>query len=132
MALHLHAPPHLPRPALSWEALRRPPRHSDESLTGTTRQWLRRLAPGRRPLRLCALYPRVANRIAWHWPDPVQALAVLDDLLTDRRGGRRGFPRPVQLELQRLRGLCAEGGVAPSPGRAPGCLDALRQRLSGH
>lgn len=86
-----------------WHGRRRPVRHSDESLTGTARVWLRRLPAARRPLKLCARYPRVANRIAWVWPDPVAAEQVLEDLLVDHRGGRRGFPRPIQAELQRLR-----------------------------
>lgn len=81
---------------------RRPPRHADESLTGTTRLWLRRL-PGRlRPMNLCRRYPRVANHLAWHWRDERQAAEVLADLLEDRRGGRRGFPLAVAQELRRL------------------------------
>jgi len=111
-----------------WEGVRRPPRHSDESLTGTTRLWLRRLPAGRRPLRLCTLYPRVANRIAWHWRDPAQAREVLDDLLTDRRGGRRGFPRPVVQELRRLLVLCG----AAEPEDSPGYLQTLRHLLLRH
>jgi hypothetical protein len=84
-------------------ALRRPPRRSDESLTGTTRVWLRKLPAGRRPLRLCCRFPRVANRIAWCWNDRILTEQVLEDLLVDRRGGREGFPRGVVVELRRLR-----------------------------
>jgi len=83
-------------------AQRREPRHSDESITGTTRVWLRRLPARLRPLDLCCRYPRVANRIAWHWADPVQAGQLIGELLVDRRGGRRGFPRAVENELRRL------------------------------
>jgi hypothetical protein len=86
-----------------WAPLRRGPRECDDALTGTARQWLRRLPARRRPLRLCEEYPRVANRIAWCWADPALAEQALDDLLTDRRGGRRGFPAPIARELQRLR-----------------------------
>jgi hypothetical protein len=64
---------------------------------------LRKLPAGRRPQRLCIQFPRVANRIAWHWGNPVQAHTVLDDLLQDRRGGRAGFPAAVVQELRRLR-----------------------------
>jgi len=35
--------------------------------------------------------------------DPNAVQEVLDDVLIDRRGGRRGFPPPVQQELLRLR-----------------------------
>lgn len=86
-----------------WTRLRREPRGSDAALTGTARAWLRRLPGGRRPLRLCERFPRVANRIAWCWRDAVLADAVFDDLLTDRRGGRGGFPQGVVMELRRLR-----------------------------
>lgn len=127
-----HPQPPLPQfliPPGSWEALRRPPRHNDEALTGTTRLWLRRLPAGRRPLRLCIQYPRVANRIAWHWRDPAQAREVLDDLLTDRRGGRRGFPRPIVLELRRLLEVC---GGRPDDAEPAGYLHTLRHLLSRH
>lgn len=83
--------------------LRRLPRACDDALNGTARAWLRRLPGGRRPLRLCERFPRVANRIAWCWADAGLVDAVFDDLLVDRRGGRQGFPAPVVQELRRLR-----------------------------
>ena len=88
--------------APAWGPERRPLRASDQALTGTARRWLRDLPSRRRPLRLCQLYPRVANRLAWCWRDATLASQVLDDLLVDRRGGREGFPRSVLRELQRL------------------------------
>jgi hypothetical protein len=86
-----------------WPAARRAPRPCDDALTGTTRNWLRRLPARRRPLRLCERFPRVANRIAWCWADARLAEQVLDDLLVDRRGGREGFPPAIVAELRRLR-----------------------------
>ena len=86
-----------------WMPMRRPPREADSTLAATTRVWLRRLPPGRRPLRLCERFARVANRIAWCWPDADLRQQVLEDLLVDRRGGRTGFPPPVVAELRRLR-----------------------------
>ena len=97
----------------AWAAVRRAPRHSDEALTGTTRVWLRRLPAGRRPLRLCLRFPRVANRIAWCWHDVTLAGQVLEDLLTDRRGGRTGFPKAVVAELRRLREYHDRGRQEP-------------------
>ena len=85
-----------------WHGQRRALRHSDEALTGTTRQWLRKLPHGRRPMQLCAIYPRVANRLSWCWPDAELSRQALEDLLDDRRGGRRGFPPAVARELRRL------------------------------
>jgi hypothetical protein len=116
-------------PSNPWEPLRRPARHSDEALTGTTRAWLRRLPAGRRPQLLCVQFPRVANLLAWHWADPVQAHQLLDDLLTDRRGGRDGFPAPVVQELRRLRDWNDRVAEAEQP---PGYLDLLRRLWPRH
>ena len=98
-----------------WIALRRAPRESDRALTGSTRQWLRRLPPRRRPLRLSVDFPRVANRIAWCWNDSRLAEQLLLDLLIDRRGGRQGFPLAVVRELQRLREFHAQQHVGARP-----------------
>jgi len=119
----------LPPAADSWDAVRRPPRHNDEALTGTTRAWLRKLPAGRRPQRLCVQFPRLANLVAWNWPDPVQAHALLDELLTDRRGGRAGFPPAVVHELRRLRDHNHRIGESEQP---PGYLDLLRRIWPRH
>jgi hypothetical protein len=103
--------------AAQHEPVRRCERACDQALTGTTRQWLRRLPARRRPLRLCNLYPRVANRLAWCWSDGALAASALDDLLHDRRGGRRGFPACVVRELQRLREFNQQQGVESRPER---------------
>jgi len=130
--LHRHAPPDAPVPSDpwdSWEAVRRPPRHSDEALTGTTRAWLRKLPAGRRPEHLCTQFPRLANLLAWNWPDPVQVHSILDDLLTDRRGGRAGFPAAVVHELRRLREYNHRIGESGQP---PGYLELLRRIWPRH
>jgi len=85
-----------------WAMVRRPERACDGALNGTSRLWLRKLPPRRRPMRLCASYPRVANRIAWAWPDSELSMQLLDELLIDRRGGRRGFGVAIHRELYRL------------------------------
>ena len=95
----------------SWESVRRPPRHTDQGVTGTTRVWLRKLPIGRRPQALCLAHPRVVNRIAWCWNDALLARQVLDDLLADRRGGREGFPRVIVAELKRLRDYMVRHGA---------------------
>ena len=99
----LAAVPESPQAFAGWVARRRPPRLTDQGLTDVTRTWLQRLPPGRRPVRLATRFPRVANRVALCWADTALAEQVLDDLLVDRRGGRRGFPLRVARELQRLR-----------------------------
>ena len=98
-----------------WAALRRRERACDFALTGTARRWLRQLPQRRRPLQLCVAHPRVANRIAWCWNDSALATQVLEDLLTDHRGGRRGFAPQVVRELRRLREFNQQQRVEPRP-----------------
>ena len=116
--------PDAPQP---WNAQRRTPRACDLALTGTTRRWLRQLPARRRPLRLCMLYPRVANRIAWCWPDEALCSQMLQDLLFDGRGGRQGFPPAVERELRRLREFHMQHRVET----APETFWARARRLAG-
>lgn len=59
--------------------------------------------------------PRIANRIANAWHDEQAAVALLDELLIDRRGRRQGFSPFVQAELLRLRALRDSGHAIPGP-----------------
>lgn len=86
-----------------WEQRRRKPQASDRALTGAAIDWVLALPPSLRPRKLCEQYPRVANALADAWRDPFERKRVLDDLLTDRRGGRRGFPLEVLGEIEALR-----------------------------
>lgn len=111
--------------------MRRAERHTDEALAGSTRQWLRHLPAARRPIQLCTLFPGVAKGLAWSWREPPEALAALDDLLVDRRGGRGGFPRDVVRELRRLRHFC--GRCPPLAAEdSSGMLALLRQAWPWH
>lgn len=91
-------------PDSSLHAVRRRtvPREQDRTLSSQARQWLRRLPTRQRPLALCSTYPRLANRLAEVWEDPLQTEAVFDDLMIDRRGGRMGFAPLIAGELMRL------------------------------
>lgn len=97
--------------AARWAMVRRPERACDHALNGTSRLWLRKLPVRRRPLRLCIHHPRVANRIAWCWHDLALSRQLLDDLLQDRRGGRRGFGAAIDRELKRLQDFNAQQRV---------------------
>ncbi len=91
------------------------PSAPDRVLSVQARQWLRRLPARERPLALCSMYARLANRLAAVWEDPGQTEAVFDELMIDHRGGRLGFPPMVALELMRLHRL-HEKRLAPSDG----------------
>jgi hypothetical protein len=84
------------------EAQRAPLREADRALALETRLWMLRLPPTLRPTALAEAYPRVANRIARDWIDGFMIDVCFEDLLIDRRGGRRGFPSTVLREIRRL------------------------------
>jgi hypothetical protein len=86
-----------------WEAMRRKQLPRERALAGPTIRWLVGLPSALRPHALCERYPRVANELAEAWPCPAERTAMLDTLLVDRRGGRRGFGLEVQHELGALR-----------------------------
>ena len=111
-----------------WHRVRRPELARDSALTGTTRRWLQRLPARRRPYRLCTAYPRVANRVAWMWPDEILTSRLLDELLVDRRGGRAGFPRWVTRELRRLQEFNEQHRVEVRP---EGFIEAAGRMLGG-
>lgn len=103
------APPAGSTPQQQWERVLSPAAHV----------WLRKLPSTVRPNHLADQFPRIANRLALVWRDCDLVEHVLDDLLIDRRGGRRGFPSEVGAELLRLhafherRQLAGNGAVKP-------------------
>jgi len=88
-----------------WDSKRRPKLPTDKALVGRTLDWIVALPEAARPKKLADGNPRIANALAECWDDAVRANAYIDDLLTDRRGGRRGLPTDVKEELQLLQQL---------------------------
>ena len=88
-----------------WESKRRPKLPTDRALVGQTLEWILTLPEIARPKKLADIAPRIANALAQYWNDPMRASAYIDDLLIDRRGGRRGLPPDVKEELQLLQQL---------------------------
>jgi hypothetical protein len=85
-----------------WEARRRKTLPSDKALTGGAIDWLLALPDDVRPKIMCDKFPRIVNQIAVHWKDRALAVDAVKYLLTDQRGGRRGFGAEVEAELHRL------------------------------
>lgn len=83
--------------------LRQPEREQDRTLSSGAQRWLAALPAEVQPNELCAQYPRVANRLALCWDDPMLAECLFDNLMINRRGKRKGFPPVVGAELLRLR-----------------------------
>jgi hypothetical protein len=68
-----------------------------------TFRWVAKLPRRVRPLALLRHYPRIANMMAGMWQDPQSYCAYVHDLLTDRRGNRKGFSPEIVQELLALR-----------------------------
>lgn len=86
-----------------WQRMRDVPRPQDTVLSSLARHWCDAMGQRDRPDQLCALYPRIANRLALCWDDPTLVSRVLGELVIDRRRSRAGFPPAVLQELMRLR-----------------------------
>jgi hypothetical protein len=86
----------------SFDHQRRKPTASDRALTGPAMDWVIGLPPALRPHATCEQFPRVINAIAAAWDDSARSVQVIDHMINDYRGGRRGFPEVVQRELSAL------------------------------
>lgn len=85
-----------------WEKRRQAPSAADRALTGRALEWLVQIPPALRPTHMSQRFPRLVNALATVWADAPRALAAIDGLLIDRRGGRQGLPDNVQSELKAL------------------------------
>jgi hypothetical protein len=97
-----------PRPGWSspndfWKLVRSPANPRDSRLSDLAFAWMKNLPEPLQPLSLCRQYPRIANRLALCWEDPVLTTRVFTQLMDQQRPNRRGFPAEVQRELQALR-----------------------------
>jgi hypothetical protein len=85
-----------------WLKVRRKPLATDRALTGRSMKWLAELPQDLRPLVTMQRYARVINSIVDAWPNADDRDEVFENLLNDRRRGRRGFPIDVERELSAL------------------------------
>ena len=83
--------------ATDWSSARKA--HPAEYLLPLTEKWFDKFPAQAAPCALASQYPRICNLIAVHWNDHRGAPALFEDLLTDRRGGRAGFPPAVRRDL---------------------------------
>jgi hypothetical protein len=90
-----------PRKSENWEEKRTqtPP----EPLSDEANAWMAALPEAAQPRQLALRYARLANRLCKVWNEPLRCERLLDDLMMDRRGGRKGFPLNVANELATLR-----------------------------
>lgn len=78
----------------------------------STRAWLSTLPAEIMPVALATHYPRIVNTIAMHWSDKRGCPELFDELLSDRRGGRAGFPAASARDLLNLQEYWYNGHAA--------------------
>jgi hypothetical protein len=81
---------------------RAPARDKDRVLLSATHLWLRAIPSSLLPKHMCRHHPHLANRFADCWGDRERLEALIDDLLVDRRVGRKGFSARVRAEIEQL------------------------------
>lgn len=91
-----------PPPKKNWTPSRLPTHNADD-LAAATFKWLATLPKEARPNALALKFPRIANRLAEIWKRPLQCERYMDDLITDGRGDRQGFPTDVVADLAALK-----------------------------
>jgi hypothetical protein len=82
---------------------RRPPQPEDGLLTEKASKWLASLSDDMRPEALAMEYPRITNLMADLWRQPSKMDKFFDEVFVDSRGGRKGFPFSVLMELTTLK-----------------------------
>jgi hypothetical protein len=85
-----------------WAKVRRPPSATDRALTGPSLTWLAKMPEEVRPNVTVERYPRVINALVEVWRDRDERDQAFENLLNDKRPGRRGFPQDVERELSTL------------------------------
>jgi hypothetical protein len=65
--------------------------------------WLDALPQEIAPRALAAQFPRIVNMMALQWNNRHACSGYFESLVSDRRGGRIGFPMAVREDLLRLR-----------------------------
>ena len=95
-----------PKPAAAqqdFSKARHAPDKTDFQMTVEGHALLASIASEARPTQLAAKFPRIVNRMASLWKSPRQMDRYFDDLLTDTRGNRQGFPLAILMELTTLK-----------------------------
>ena len=82
---------------------RRAPGKDDRELNAAARALLASIEETARPLELARAFPRIVNRMAALWKSKQEMDRYFEELLTDTRGNRKGFPLGVLMELTTLR-----------------------------
>jgi hypothetical protein len=98
LLMHGYSAGHLQDPARH----RQPESPYDRALNRSTIAWLKELPKPLLPVNLASQFPRIANRLSRFWDSPKMLEECFRELLVDKRGQRKGFPKRVLDEVQML------------------------------
>lgn len=96
----------------------------EEPLSLASFLWIASLPAHIRPHALARTFPRIVNRLADVWQDQAQYASYLDELVWDKRGGRRGFPALVAAEVSSLKAHFTSTAASASFDVWGTCIDA--------
>jgi len=82
---------------------RHQPEKDDLELSAAGQAWLASIEESVRPKELAKSFPRIVNRIAKSWKTPREMDRYFEELLTDTRQNRKGFPLNILMELSTLK-----------------------------
>lgn len=82
---------------------RKPERPEDQVLSLRAETFFGSLPDEVYPHALIERFPRIANEIARRYGDREQLVRYFRSLLTDERGGRKGFPFQVLMDIENLK-----------------------------
>lgn len=75
----------------------------DTPLSAPALAYLSTLEGSDYPKELVASFPRIVNSIVALRDDPVELRAYMNSLVRDLRGGRKGFPLGVLMDIQAIK-----------------------------
>jgi len=81
---------------------RHQPEKDDLELSAAGQALLAYIDEAARPKELAAAFPRIVNHMAKLWKMPREMDRYFEELLTDTRGKRKGFPLNILMELSTL------------------------------
>src|SRR6266852_1257526 len=87
---------------MDYSKRRHQPEKDDVELSAAGQALLAYIEESARPKELAAAFPRILNHMAKLWKMPREMDRYFEELLTDTRGKRRGFPLNILMELSTL------------------------------
>jgi hypothetical protein len=82
---------------------RHQPQKDDLELSAAGQALLASIEESVQPKKVAALFPRIVNRMAKLWRTPREMDRYFEELLTDTRGHRQGFPLSILMDLSTLK-----------------------------